>query len=169
MRSVDPQHVHDLADELDEFTQNTIRSFSHRLYPPVLEVSLDLALGDLLEGRVTYKISEELSSRESTLENLRILPFRVRYVLYRIVEECVANAEKKSLTKDISVEILLKDDTIELIVTDDGGPVPTPIVGGLGMRLIEDYLASLGGTFSLTTFGPGARWRCRRSARAVRP
>jgi signal transduction histidine kinase len=122
----------------------------------MLEVSLDSALSDLLEGRATYKISEELSSLDSTIENLRILPFRVRYVLYRIVEECVANAEKKSLTKDINVELLLKDDSIEVIVTDDGGPVPTPLVGGLGMRLIQDYLASLGGTFSLTTFGPGA-------------
>ena len=156
MRSADSQRVHELADELDEFSQNTIRSFSHRLYPPMLEVSLDSALSDLLEGRATYKISEELSSLDSTIENLRILPFRVRYVLYRIVEECVANAEKKSLTKDINVELLLKHDTIEVIVTDDGGPVPTPLVGGLGMRLIQDYLASLGGTFSLTTFGPGA-------------
>ena len=158
MRSADSQRVHELADELDEFSQNTIRSFSHRLYPPMLEVSLDSALSDLLEGRATYKISEELSSLDSTIENLRILPFRVRYVLYRIVEECVANAEKKSLTKDINVELLLKHDTIEVIVTDDGGPVSTPLVGGLGMRLIQDYLASLGGTFSLTTFGPGARF-----------
>ena len=158
MRSVDPQHVHELADELDDFTQHTIRSFSHRLYPLVLEVSLDLALRDLLERRATYRISEELSSTASTLENLRNLPFHVRYVLYRIVEECVANAEKKSLTKDINVELLLKRDNIEVIVTDDGGPVSTPMVGGLGMRLIEDYLASLGGTFSLTTFGPGARF-----------
>ncbi len=158
MRTVESKHAHELADEIDVFTEEIIRRFSHRLYPPVLEVSLDLALSDLLEGRATYEISNELSSRDYSLQNVRILPFRVRYILYRIVEECVANAEKKPLTKHISVEVLLHGDTIEVNVTDDGGPVPSPLVNGLGMRLIEDYLKSLSGDFNLATVGPGARF-----------
>jgi len=158
MRSVESKFVHELADELDVFTEETIRSFSHQLYPPVLEISLDLALSDLLEGRASYEISKELSSINYSLQNVRILPFRVRYILYRIVEECVANAEKKPLTKHISVEILLQGNFIKINVTDDGGPVPSQLVHGLGMRLIEDYLQSLSGDFNLTTFGPGARF-----------
>lgn len=158
MRSVDSKSAHELAEELDAFTENTIRTFAHRLYPPVLEVSLDLALSDLLQDRATYEISEALSSENFTHQNVQILPFRIRYILYRIVEECVANAEKKPLTKNINVELLLKHDTIEVFVTDDGGPVPTPMVHGLGMRLIKDYLASVDGVFNLTTFGPGARF-----------
>ena len=157
MRKVDSKIVHELADELDVFCENTVRAFAHKLYPPVLEVSLDFALSDLLEGRASYEISDGLSSRYS-LQNVRILPFRVRYILYRIVEECLFNAEKKPLTKHISVEILLRGNFIELNVTDDGGPVPTPLVPGLGMRLVTDYLASLSGDFSLTTCGPGARF-----------
>ena len=158
MRSVESKLAHELADELDVFTEETIRSFSHRLYPPALEISLDLALNDLLKGRASYEISKELSSMNYSLQNVRILPFRVRYILYRIVEECLFNAEKKPLTKHISVEILLRGNFIELNVTDDGGPVPTPLVPGLGMRLVTDYLASLSGDFSLTTCGPGARF-----------
>jgi len=147
----------DLADEMDKFSEETIRAFAHQLYPPVLEVSLDLALRDLLEGRATYETSSALSIEDYSLQDLRILPFRIRYILYRIIEECVLNAEKKSSTKHISVELKLKDDFIELNVTDDGGPVPEPLVRGLGTRLINDYLASVGGNFHLTTFGPGAR------------
>lgn len=158
MRSVESKFVHELADELDVFTEETIRSFSHQLYPPVLEISLDLALSDLLEGRASFEISKEISSLNYSLQNVRILPFRVRYILYRIVEECVANAEKKPLTKHISVEILLQGKFIKINVTDDGGPVPSQLVHGLGMRLIEDYLQSLSGDFNLTTFGPGARF-----------
>jgi len=158
MRSVESKLAHELADELDVFTQEKIRFFSHRLYPPVLEVSLDLALTDLLEGRAIYEISEEFSSRDYTLKNVRVLPFRVRYILYRIIEECVANAEKKPLTKHIKVEIFSKGESIVVSVTDDGGPVPSPLVYGLGMRLIEDYLKSISGVFSLSTFGPGARF-----------
>ncbi len=158
MRTVESKHAHELADELDVFTEEIIRSFSHRLYPPVLEVSLDLALSDLLEGRASYEISKELSSLDYSLQNVRVLPFRVRYILYRIVEECVANAEKKPLTKHIGVEVLLQGNAIEVNVTDDGGPVPSPLVNGLGMRLIEDYLKSLSGDFNLATVGPGARF-----------
>jgi signal transduction histidine kinase len=158
MRTVESKHAHELADELDVFTEETIRSFSHRLYPPVLEVSLDLALSDLLDGRASYEISNELSSRDYSFQNVRVLPFRVRYILYRIVEECVANAEKKPSTKHISVEVLLQGNTIEVNVTDDGGPVPSPLINGLGMRLIEDYLTSLSGDFNLATVGPGARF-----------
>ncbi|MEY3147530.1 MAG: hypothetical protein RL688_749 [Actinomycetota bacterium] len=158
MRTVESKLAHELADELDVFTEETIRSFSHRLYPPALEISLDLALNDLLKGRASYEISRELSSLDYTLQNVRILPFRVRYILYRIVEECVANAEKKPLTKHISVEVLLQGDSIEVNVRDDGGPVPSPLVNGLGMRLIEDYLKSLSGDFNLATVGPGARF-----------
>jgi signal transduction histidine kinase len=158
MRTVESKLAHELADELDVFTEETIRSFSHRLYPPALEISLDLALTDLLEGRASYEISKELSSVDYTLQNVRVLPFRVRYILYRIVEECVANAEKKPSTKHISVEVLLQGDFIEVNVTDDGGPVPSPLVNGLGMRLVEDYLKSLSGDFNLATVGPGARF-----------
>ena len=158
MRSLDSHDARKLADEIDLFTENTIRAFSHHLYPPVLEVSLELALNDLLAGRAKLEISDALSAGKYTIQNVRILPIRTRYIVYRIIEECVANAEKKPSTKHISVEINIRDNFLELNVTDDGGPVATPLVYGLGLRLIQDYLASLGGIFSITTFGPGARF-----------
>lgn len=158
MRALDSDDARELADEIDVFTEKNIRAFSHQLYPAILEVSLDLALSDLLAGRAKYEISDGLSVNKYTLENIRILPFRTRYIIYRIIEECVANAEKKPSTKHISVEITIRENFLELNVTDDGGPVATPLVYGLGLRLIQDYLASVGGIFSLTTFGPGARF-----------
>ena len=158
MRALDSYVAHELANEIDVFTEKNIREFSHQLYPPVLEVSLDLALSDLLAGRAKLEISDGLSVNKYTLQNIRVLPFRTRYIIYRIIEECVANAEKKPSTKHISVEISIKENFLELNVTDDGGPVSTPLVYGLGLRLIRDYLASLGGIFSITTFGAGARF-----------
>ena len=56
------------------------------------------------------------------------------------------------------MELILRENILELNVTDDGGPVATPLVYGLGLRLIRDYLASLGGIFSITNFGAGARF-----------
>ena len=158
MRSLDSHGARELADEIDLFTENTIRTFSHHLYPPVLEVSLELALSDLLAGRAKFEISDAISASKYTLQNVRILPVRTRYIIYRIVEECVVNAEKKPSTKHISVDLTVRENFLELNVTDDGGPVATPLVYGLGLRLIQDYLASLGGIFSITTFGAGARF-----------
>jgi signal transduction histidine kinase len=158
MRALDSDVAREFADEIDVFTEKNIRAFSHQLYPAILEVSLDLALSDLLAGRAKIEMSDGLSANKYTLQNLRVLPFRTRYIIYRIIEECVANAEKKPSTKHISVEISLKENFLELNVTDDGGPVATPLVYGLGLRLIQDYLASLGGIFSVTTFGAGARF-----------
>jgi len=158
MRALDSHVARELADEIDVFTEKNIRVFSHQLYPSILEVSLDLALSDLLAGRAKFEMSDGLSANKYTLQNIRILPFRTRYIVYRIIEECVANAEKKPSTKHISVEIKIEENYLELNVTDDGGPVATPLVYGLGLRLIQDYLASLGGIFSVTTFGAGARF-----------
>ena len=158
IRALDSHVARELADEIDVFTEKNIRVFSHQLYPAVLEVSLDLALSDLLAGRAKFEVTDSLSSNKYTIQNIRILPFRTRYIVYRIIEECVANAEKKPSTKHISVEITIEGNYLELNVTDDGGPVATPLVYGLGLRLIQDYLASLGGIFSVTTFGAGARF-----------
>ena len=158
MRALDSHVARELADEIDVFTEKNIRAFSHQLYPAILEVSLDLALSDLLAGRAKFEMSDGLSANKYTLQNIRVLPFRTRYIIYRIIEECVANAEKKPSTKHISVEITIKENFLEMIITDDGGPVATPLVYGLGLRLIRDYLASLGGIFSITNFGAGARF-----------
>ena len=158
MRALDSHVARELADEIDVFTEKNIRAFSHQLYPAILEVSLDLALSDLLAGRAKFEMSDGLSVNKYTLQNIRVLPFRTRYIIYRIIEECVANAEKKPSTKHISVEITIKENFLEMIITDDGGPVATPLVYGLGLRLIRDYLASLGGIFSITNFGAGARF-----------
>jgi signal transduction histidine kinase len=158
MRALDSHVARELADEIDVFTEKNIRAFSHQLYPAILEVSIDLALSDLLAGRAKFEMSDGLSVNKYTLQNIRVLPIRTRYIVYRIIEECVANAEKKPSTKHISVEITMEKNFLELNVTDDGGPVATPLVYGLGLRLIQDYLASLGGIFSLTTFGAGARF-----------
>jgi signal transduction histidine kinase len=158
MRALGSHVACELADEIDVFTDKNIRAFSHQLYPAILEVSLDLALSDLLAGRAKFELSDGLSANKYTIQNVRVLPFRTRYIVYRIIEECVANAEKKPSTKHISVDLTVKENFLQVNVTDDGGPVATPLVYGLGLRLIQDYLASLGGTFSITTFGAGARF-----------
>ena len=145
-----------LATELDELNDNVVRRYSHQLFPVQLEIALVLALADMLEGRAEFnfdtrmlplmgevgevgsvpKISPE--AMHSLIPKSQVFfPIQQRYAIYRIVEEAVANAEKKPSTTKINVDISIPEDLIIISVIDDGSPVGESVEAGLGTRLID--------------------------------
>ena len=168
-----------LATELDDLNDNVVRRYSHQLFPVQLEIALVLALADMLEGRAEFnfdtrmlplmgevgevgsvpKISPE-AMRSMIPKSQVFFPIQQRYAIYRIVEEAVANAEKKPSTTKINVDISIPEDLIIISVIDDGSPVGESVEAGLGTRLIDTYSLLHKGSWHLKNISKGVEFRC---------
>lgn len=156
-------------EALHQFTEMTIRHKSHEYFPPLLSVSLEAALRDLVGDRAKLHLDDRLIlvkySAETpemlhedsdqvrrTLAERRILSPDTRYRVYRIVEEALNNAEKKNATL-ISVSVILDTDEIVMRVRDNGAPLSEPVKRSFGLHIVEVITASRGGTWSLHNAG----------------
>jgi signal transduction histidine kinase len=168
-----------LATELDELNDNVVRRYSHQLFPVQLEIALVLALGDMLDGRAEFKFDTRMlplmgetgevgpvpkfspEGMKSLIPRSQVFfPIQQRYAIYRIVEEAVANAEKKPSTTKINVDISIPEDQIIISVIDDGSPVGKSVEVGLGTRLIDTYSLLHKGSWQLKNISKGVEFRC---------
>ena len=159
-----------VAQRVDEIAEKYVREYSHSLYPPTLIVSLEVGLETLLEDRAELILDERLTnaasvgfpvwSPESELKSandtLRLLLGReLGYAAYRIVEEAVANAEKKPSTTRIVVDVGVVDRDLRISVRDNGAPISKNPVAGLGMSVINAFTQKFNGTLSIDNVGEG--------------
>jgi signal transduction histidine kinase len=159
-----------VAKRVDEIAEKYVREYSHSLYPPTLIVSLEVGLETLLEDRAELILDERLTnaasvgfpvwSPESELksanDSLRLLLGReLGYAAYRIVEEAVANAEKKPSTTRIVVDVGVVDRDLRISVRDNGAPISKNPVAGLGMSVINAFTQKFNGTMSTDNVGEG--------------
>ena len=168
-----------LGAAIDELNEEVVRRYSHQLFPVQLEIALVLALADLLKGRAEFKFDQRMFplmgdvaeakpvpriSQESVasliLGNQVFFPVPQRYAIYRIIEEAVANAEKKPSTTKITVDISIAHDLIIITVTDNGSPKNDSVAPGLGSRLIDTYTGLNGGTWALSNIDGGVQFCC---------
>lgn len=156
-----------VASDIAELGRGVVRDAAHKLHPPQLEISLELALTDLLSGRAELLIDPQLSTRTyasgvtmkdgkavsfdgwAVREERLHLDWQMRYAIYRVIAEAVANAERKSSMSKIVVEIIVQSRSIRVKVIDDGAPVPIDPVKGFGLSVIEAMVRQYGGSFTL--------------------
>ena len=178
-RSRESEVGNELAAAIDTLNEEVVRRYSHQLFPVQLEISLILALADLLEGRATYTFDKRMyplmgepveqaptsQFNKKSVEALipkgqEFFPIQQRYSIYRIIEEALANAEKKPSTTKIAVDISIPQDQIIVTVIDDGSPKSETLIAGLGMHLIDTYTSLHGGTWELSNISNGVQFRC---------
>ena len=119
-----------------------LRTLLVDIYPPKLESSgLAPALGDLINGL------PETVVVESSLIEPAGLDARSGAVLYRVAREAIVNVIKHADASAVSVELEQSPHEVVLTVIDDGrGFDPDDARRGhLGLRLMDDLVASIGG------------------------
>lgn len=126
-------------------TSKEIRNISHRMMPRVLtEMGLKEAIDDMLRKTL------ELSPIEYQFESFGIdrerFEERIEISLYRICQELVNNVIKHSNARSMSVQLILKDPYLVLIVEDDGqGFDASQKKGGIGLMNIHTRVDTVNG------------------------
>lgn len=159
-----------IVQKIDEISEKYVREYSHSLYPPALAISIEVALETLLEGRAELVLDERLtntadigyaiwSSESETASNKRVqrlhLAAEISYATYRIIEEAVANAEKKSSTTRIVVDVRVEGEQVRISVRDNGDPISDNAKAGLGLSVINAFMQKFHGTMTMNNVADG--------------
>ncbi len=122
-----------------ENSNKDLRNISHQMMPRALkDLGIIPALNDLLEGSLPY------SNIKYSLEHFNIderLPQKIEITLYRITQELINNIIKHSKADEVSVQLFKANNTIILIVEDNGvGILSQKNKKGIGLLNIASRL-----------------------------
>jgi signal transduction histidine kinase len=133
---------------------NEIRTISHLLHPPLLEVAgLVSALRWYVDGfSERSKIAVDL---EITSDFPR-LPSETELAIFRIVQECLTNIHRHSGSTTATICIRWENSRLMIQIRDNGRGIPLEkqlqlagSSGGVGLRGMKERLRQLGGSLSL--------------------
>ena len=165
-----------ISTQLDEVSNEFIREVSHALHPPELFVSLEFALETLLAGRAELNLDKRLTAsspvglvdlevaednRKYLQSELRLeLDAELRWAIYSVVRELVANAHRKTNVAKVNVSALVVNNSIEVKVSDDGHSLPKTMTKGLGLLTVEKMVDDFGGSFRIKNVPFGVEAIC---------
>lgn len=167
-------NLSEIADEVDDLCENEIRNYSHKLFPPALNISLEAGLVDLVGENVELVLDENLSEQSTMTtqtsssgsgisgiprKNRLVLPSGLAYAIYRVIEEGLSNANKKPEVTKIIVTVKVVENSIEIMIEDNGSKLSGPVSAGLGLTLFDIYSSNFGGRFSLENSQDGVVMR----------
>ena len=108
------------------------------------------------ESNIGFSVwSSEPGFQDSTRPLRLVLGRERRYAAYRIIEEAVANAEKKASVSRITVDVCVKDGNLRISVLDNGDPIPESAKVGLGLSVIDAFVQKYEGNMAFTNVDSG--------------
>ena len=144
------------ASELLDLAAGEVRNISHNLLSGVLaKFGLVPALKDLAD-RINESGEIKLHLIQHNLDNA--LNGEQELQLYRIVQELISNILKHSEAKEATIQLIRNEDSVNLIVEDDGkGFNPNEGIkgGGIGLSNLKARVNKLNGNFHIDS-GKGA-------------
>ena len=148
------------ASEIVDRVIQQVRSISHLLHPPLLdEGGLLSALRWFLEGindRTGIQTSLELQPAAFP----RLAP-QLERTIFRIVQEALTNVFRHSQAKNARVSLQQRENTLTLIVQDDGIGISDQIAEqrpgsiGVGIGSMRERSREVGGALRITNANPG--------------
>jgi PAS domain S-box-containing protein len=147
--------------QLIEQGNRQIRTISHLLHPPLLEMAgLATALRWYVDGfseRSKIHVDMEISA------DLGRLPTDTELAIFRIVQECLTNIHRHSGSPTATIRIEKKDAKLVVQVVDRGEGIPAEklrqLTGaghtGVGFGGIRERLRQLGGTLEIKSQADG--------------
>lgn len=137
------------VDRVDALCKE-VRTLSHQMMPLVLrENGLEDAIKRLLQ--VSFGTSEIEADLVTSGLHTR-LPDKVEIHLYRIAQELVSNILKHANATKVGVQLLLRKNTVILIVEDNGdGFEVKPESDGIGISNIHSRVEAIDGEVKITS------------------
>ncbi|WP_456425012.1 sensor histidine kinase [Rhodocaloribacter sp.] len=150
----------DEAREALQHIAGELRNLCTELRPPVLvHFGLDKAIRSYVrlfeERHPGVAVALDLDAENKTL------PMRVRLALFRICQEALNNVSKHARARHVHIRFALDDETIRLIIRDDGRGFTPPKrwidlerEGHLGLSGLAQRAEAIGGTLAVAS-APG--------------
>jgi len=145
-----------IVDELQDLVteiQQEIRSISYLSQPPALEkLSFTEAVRRLVEGfgqRSGLIVSMHVDGGHAT-----DWP-ETGAVLYRIVQEALANILRHAHATTASVSVIARQSMTHVVIRDDGRGISPAAEPGVGLSGMRARLAELGGRLTVRSVSPG--------------
>ena len=147
--------------QLVEQVSREIRTISHLLHPPLLDVAgLASALRWFVDGfseRSNIKVDLEIPS------NFGRLPDELEIAVFRIVQECLTNIHRHSGSTTAAIRLRQESDNLIVQVQDRGKGISQEKQqeliesggGGVGFAGMRERLRRLGGTLEIQSDGSG--------------
>lgn len=136
--------IHHLTKTFQE-----LRKISHNLSSNYIQgKKLDNLLYDLkeqYENRAEFNL-EIVVFPEQIISNL---PKEVKHHLYRIIQELLNNVSKHAKANQVAINLTKYENTINIIVEDNGVGFETNNYKGIGLQNIEERLSSLNGDMNI--------------------
>jgi signal transduction histidine kinase len=161
----DPQRAVDKLQKVKEGIQSTIkevREYIYELYPQALtDIGLKAAI-----KRVVSALNESAGSIYLQIGKLPdSIPLPLENAALKVVQEAVSNAVRHSGASTINVEVDLIDNSLRVLVEDNGsGFVPSDVTSSiragekLGLRSMNERVRQLGGKLRIASSpGKGTR------------
>ncbi|MEI6632495.1 MAG: PAS domain S-box protein [Chlamydiota bacterium] len=143
------------AISLIDAAVNDVRTISHRLRPPILDIlGLVPSLAQLVKS-LAGKSGVEITFAARGIRGK--IDARIEIALYRVVQEALSNALKYSGCRRIDIALRGSGGALALRVTDDGkgfAPLRANRMTGLGLTGMRERIEGVGGTFAVKS-GPG--------------
>jgi PAS domain S-box-containing protein len=151
-----PRLSHEASQQLHNITRvatevsSDIHDLSHRLHPSKLGIlGLVLSLDGLCRE---FSVQHNIQVRFVHDEIPRTFSKDITLCLFRIVQEALQNVAKHSGATDAIVELSVRDDQIELCVSDSGAGFSVECgknVAGLGLVSMRERLRLIGGHLAI--------------------
>jgi signal transduction histidine kinase len=153
-----------VADAMDlaERCSTEIRTLSYLLHPPMLdELGLNSALSIYIQGfakRSGIEVHLEIS------EDVGRLPAEIEMVLFRVVQQSLANIHKHSGSPRANITIKFAGQVVLLKICDHGHGIPAAILNdistnglhaGVGLTGMRERVVDMGGSFAIESSANG--------------
>jgi len=140
------------ADALKDFRVNVVRDLSHQLHPMTIDIGLLPAL-DELAGQTTLTTSITANGRALQVDDLgsSSLPADMRLVVYRVVQEALLNAQTGGAATHAWITVNVDAERLMISIADDGRGLDPAAHPGLGLRSVDAWVASFGGSWDIST------------------
>ena len=154
----DPSGAEDLLRTLRQETATAledIRGLVYAMRPPALD---ELGLATALRQQALALRTPDGTPLQVDLraDRLEALPAAVEVAVYRIVVEALTNVARHSTSTNATVSLSVREEALEIEVTDDGS-TGAPWQAGVGIASMGERAAELGGTLSAESTPRGGR------------
>lgn len=133
-----------------DFLSKEVRNISHQLSPKILkEFGLISALTSLVEELTK---NSNMNGHVTNINYEKIYDFKLKLVIYRIIQEALNNIIKHSKCSEFEIQIVIEDNYLKVIVSDNGigcsvEELKTRDIPTLGVFNMKERTESLNGRF----------------------